>query len=93
MSEPVLVVLAFRNDGEPEAMPACISSFPLHLAVRKAVWQYLTPEQLEKFGDNLTLYWEAEFNGEAFDLIRPITLREVEQMQSYRCPETTDMDL
>jgi hypothetical protein len=91
MTEPVLVCLSFRNDGEPEPMPCCITQVPM--TERGGVWQHLDPDILAQFGDNLTLYWEAEWDGQEYYLIRPITAKDIEQMQSYRCPETTDMDL
>lgn len=90
MTEPVFIALSFRNDGETEQLPACISQYP-NSTERGGVYQHLTPSELTKFGDNLTLCWEAEFDGEGYDLIRPITRREADAMVPYRCDLTDDM--
>lgn len=89
MTEPVMVCLSFRNDGGPEPNNACITQLPM--TKRGGIHQDLTPSELSHFGENLTMYFEAEFDGEGYDLIRPITLREVERLQSYRCDATEDL--
>lgn len=87
MTEPVIIAIGFRNDGKTDPIPACITSIQGH---RKGFYQHLTEIELEMFEDNLTMLWEAEFYGEGYELIAPITQEEVDDMP-YRCTKTEDM--
>lgn len=87
MTEPVLIVLGFRNDGGKQQPPACITSVHGH---RKPIYQHLSEIELEMFEDNLTLLWEAEWFGDLYELLAPITQEEADEM-AYRCEATEDM--
>ena len=88
MKELVFIVRGLDGTSSKEPQ-ACITQVPM--TSRGGIYQDLTPSELSQFGDDLTAYWEAEWDGDGYDLIRLLPDHEVDEAESYRCEETEDL--
>lgn len=76
MKEPVFITLGFRNDGIANPIPITVTQFPKRKD-RAASCQFAYEDVLTIIGENMTAIWWAEWNGDEYDLIEPMTELEV----------------
>lgn len=75
MSEPVLIVLGYRNDGIERPMPITVTQWPG--GSRPASFQYADDDVIEQMDGDQTAVWLATWNAHVYDLIRPMTAVEI----------------
>lgn len=75
MTEPVLIVKGFRNDGIASPTPVTVTQWPKN--TRPPSYQYATDDIINAMGDDETAVWLATWNSHVYELVRPMTEVEV----------------